>query len=82
MGIVPNLCTGVWVGCEDRSARFRNTSMGQGATMALPIWGLYMDKCYKDDKLNRPKNISIKVDCWKPVKDTLDFDQEVDEFNF
>jgi penicillin-binding protein 1A len=48
-----------------------------------------MDKCYKDDKLNvskeafdRPKNISIKVDCWKPVKDTLDFDQEVDEFNF
>jgi len=89
MGIVPNLCTGVWVGCEDRSARFRSTSMGQGATMALPIWGLYMDKCYKDDKLNvskeafdRPKNISIKVDCWKPVKDTLDFDQEVDEFNF
>lgn len=89
MGIVPNLCTGVWVGCEDRSARFRSTSMGQGATMALPIWGLYMNKCYKDDKLNvskeafeRPKNISIKVDCWKPVKDTLDFDQEVDEFNF
>jgi penicillin-binding protein 1A len=89
MGFVPNLCTGVWVGCEDRAARFRSTAMGQGATMALPIWGLYMDKCYKDDKLNvskeafdRPKNISIKVDCWKPVKDTLDFDQEVDEFNF
>ena len=89
MGIVPNLCTGVWVGCEDRSARFRGTAMGQGATMALPIWGLYMDKCYKDDKLNvskepfeRPENISIKVDCWKAVKDTLDFDQDVDEFNF
>lgn len=89
MGMVPNLCTGVWVGCEDRSARFRSTAMGQGATMALPIWGLYMDKCYKDDKLNvskdpfeRPENISIKVDCWKAVKDTFDFDQDVDEFNF
>jgi penicillin-binding protein 1A len=55
MGFVPNLCTGVWVGCEDRAARFRSTAMGQGATMALPIWGLYMDKCYKDDKLNVSK---------------------------
>ncbi|WP_276974770.1 transglycosylase domain-containing protein [Flavobacterium filum] len=89
MGFVPNLCTGVWVGCEDRAARFRTTAMGQGATMALPIWGLYMDKCYKDDKLNvskepfeRPENITVKVDCWKAVKDTLDFDQDVEEFNF
>jgi penicillin-binding protein 1A len=63
--------------------------MGQGATMALPIWGLYMDKCYKDDKLSvskeafeRPKNLSIKVDCYKPaVVDSLDFDQDVKEFN-
>lgn len=89
MGFVPNLCTGIWVGCEDRSARFSTTHMGQGATMALPIWGLYMDKCYKDDKLNvskaafeRPKNLSIKVDCYKPVVDTLDFDQDVKEFSF
>jgi penicillin-binding protein 1A len=57
--------------------------------MALPIWGLYMDKCYKDDKLNvskepfeRPENITVKVDCWKAVKDTLDFDQDLDEFSF
>ncbi len=89
MGFVPNLCTGVWVGCEDRSARFNTTAMGQGATMALPIWGIYMDKCYKDKKLNvskepfeRPENITVKVDCWKTVKDTLDFDQNLDEFNF
>ncbi|HBI00398.1 PBP1A family penicillin-binding protein, partial [uncultured Flavobacterium sp.] len=88
MGFVPNLCTGVWVGCEDRSARFNTTAMGQGATMALPIWGIYMDKCYKDKKLNvskdpfeRPENITVKVDCWKTVKDTLDFDQDLDEFN-
>jgi len=90
IGIVPNLCTGIWVGCEDRSARFKRTHLGQGTTMALPIWGLYMDACYKDDKLNvskdpfeRPKNLSIKVNCYTPVvKDTIDFDQAVDEFSF
>ncbi len=70
IGMVPNLATGIWIGNEDRSAHFRSTSRGQGATMALPIWGLFMQKCYKDQSLNiskspfeRPKDISIKVDC-------------------
>ena len=40
MGIVPNLVTGVWVGGEDRSIHFEKIAYGQGATMALPIWGL------------------------------------------
>src|SRR5690606_32635528 len=48
VGMVPNLCTGVWVGNEDRSAHFKSLIYGQGATMALPIWGLYMKKCYSD----------------------------------
>ena len=89
MGMVPNLCTGVWVGCEDRSARFKGITYGQGATAALPIWGIFMKKCYADKNLNvskgqfeRPKNLSIKVDCWVPVKDTTDteFEQNTDEF--
>ena len=42
MGIANNIVTGVWVGCEDRSAHFRNGALGQGANMALPIWGYYM----------------------------------------
>jgi len=87
MGMVPNLATGVWVGCEDRSARFKGITYGQGATAALPIWGIFMKKCYADKNLNvskndfeRPKNLSIKVDCWVPVKDTTDFEQSTDEF--
>ena len=89
VGMVPNLATGVWVGCEDRSARFRGITYGQGATSALPIWGIFMKKCYADKELNvstkdfeRPKNLSIKVDCWVPVKDTTDaeFEQDTDEF--
>jgi len=42
MGITNNIVTGVWVGCEDRSAHFRNGALGQGANMALPVWGYYM----------------------------------------
>ena len=87
MGMVPNLATGVWVGCEDRSARFKGITYGQGATAALPIWGMFMKKCYGDPTLNvsksefeRPANLSIKVDCWAPVKDTTDFEQNTDEF--
>ena len=42
VGIANNIVTGVWVGCEDRSAHFRSGALGQGANMALPIWGYYM----------------------------------------
>ena len=75
IGMVPNLATGVWVGNEDRAAHFRTTRLGQGATMALPIWGIFMKKCYADSDLDvskepfeRPENLSIKVDCWTPRK--------------
>lgn len=92
MGMVPNLAAGVWVGNEDRSAHFRRTTYGQGATMALPIWGIFMDKCYKDKSLNvsqehfpRPAEMSIKVDCWAPRKeiDSTDTDtQDLGQFKF
>lgn len=72
IGMVPNLATGVWVGNEDRGAHFRSTVYGQGATMALPIWAIYMRKCYKDpdlyistDDFDRPATLTINVDCWK-----------------
>lgn len=70
IGMVPNLAAGVWVGNEDRSAHFESTNMGQGATTALPIYGIFMRKCLADTSLNisqqpfkRPANMSIKVDC-------------------
>ncbi|WMI66575.1 transglycosylase domain-containing protein [Aestuariibaculum sp. YM273] len=70
MGMVPNLVTGVWVGGEDRAVHFRSITYGQGATMALPIWGMYMKSCYADETLNiskedfeAPENLSINVDC-------------------
>ncbi len=56
MGVVPNLITGVWSGCEDRAAHFGSTAYGQGATVALPVWALYMKKLYADEKLQISKS--------------------------
>ncbi|UOX35150.1 transglycosylase domain-containing protein [Flavobacterium sediminilitoris] len=91
IGMVPNLSAGIWVGNEDRAAHFRSTNFGQGATMALPIWGLFMDKCYKDKELNvskgafeRPDKISISVDCdkTKVTTDSIDVDApDMNEFD-
>jgi len=89
MGMVPNLVTGVWVGCEDRSARFKSLTYGQGATAALPVWAYFMKLCYADETLkvskedfDRPANLSIKVDCYTApkVKDTTDIQQDTEEF--
>ncbi|MGA1776579.1 MAG: penicillin-binding protein 1A [Flavobacteriaceae bacterium] len=70
MGMVPNLATGVWVGGEDRSVHFKEIAYGQGATMALPIWGNYMRSLYENPEFGistedffAPENLSIPVDC-------------------
>jgi penicillin-binding protein 1A len=84
MGITPTLVSGAWVGGEVRSVHFRSTNLGQGANMALPIWGLYMQKVYKDPKLKlpradfeKPENIDVEFDCSK-YKQT----QQVNTQNF
>lgn len=85
MGAVPNLITGVWGGCEDRAAHFGSIYYGQGATVSLPIWGLFMKKCYADKSLNisksdfeRPENpIKIELNCAiKPNEGEPGFDED------
>jgi len=69
IGITPKLATGVWVGWEDRATHFWSTGEGQGAKMALPIWGYFMKKIYADkslkitqeDKFEKPSD--WKGDC-------------------
>ena len=51
MGFTPQLVSGCWVGGEDRDIHFDHNSMGQGATMALPIWAYYMQQVYADPRL-------------------------------
>jgi len=64
MGVTPRLVSGCWVGGDDRDIHFNSMSMGQGATMALPIFAYYMQKIYddetldynQDEKFDLPKN--------------------------
>ncbi len=48
MGLTPQLVAGCWVGADDRSVHFRNFEYGQGARMAMPIYGKFMQKIYAD----------------------------------
>lgn len=70
IGMVPDLVTGVWVGGEERSVRFPGIVYGQGATMALPIWGMYMKSVYANEDLEvsqedfeKPASLSIQINC-------------------
>ena len=75
MGITPNLVTGVWTGCDDRSVHFRDIQYGQGANMALPIFAEYMQRVYADTANSgvRPipfeisRVIDVKLDCDESV---------------
>ena len=86
MGIVPNLATGVWVGGEDRAVHFAGLVKGQGATMALPIWGIYYKKLYADPTLNvskgafeRPEVLTIEIDCSKGNAAEINADLKLDD---
>jgi len=87
MGLTPELVAGAWVGGEDRSIHFNSMVEGQGATMALPIWGKFFNKVYADKKLNvskgdfpRPKNLdpNLEMDCSKYDNDVLQDEQDGD----
>ncbi len=93
MGMVPNLVTGVWVGGEDRAIHFQSITYGQGASMALPIWGLYMKANYEnknlgisDEEFQKPDDMSINLDCDKKVEDDepkdTDVEEDLEDLNF
>lgn len=51
IGYTPKLTAGVWVGAEDRQVHFESLALGGGSNMALPIWGLFMQKVYRDPSI-------------------------------
>ena len=74
IGVTPQLVSGAWTGAELRSIHFEDLQSGQGARMALPIWGYYMRKVYADRSLpyrdqvdfERPANFSVNINCDDP----------------
>ncbi len=71
MGFTPKLVSGVWVGGEERSIHFDSMAQGQGASMALPIWALYMKKVLSNpqldynstDQFNVPTEFNTELGC-------------------
>lgn len=72
MGFTPTLVSGAWVGGEERDIHFDNMTDGQGAAMALPIWGLYMQKVYADKSLGYSQEDEFEIpEGFDPCKDIL-----------
>ena len=61
MGFTPKLVSGCWVGGEDRDIHFDSMSMGQGATMALPIWAYFMQKVFADHRLGYTQSATFAI---------------------
>ena len=61
MGYTPSLVSGCWVGGDDRDIHFTSMSDGQGASMALPIWALYMQKVYADETLDYSQDEKFNI---------------------
>ena len=75
MGFTPSLVSGVWVGGEERDIHFDNMRDGQGAEMALPVWGLYMNKVYADKSLGYLQTDTFAIPHgYDPCKDLLSGD--------
>ena len=79
IGYTPKLTAGVWVGAEDRQVHFESLALGGGANMALPIWGLFMQKVYKDptipigkdDRFVQPAGWNLNLNCTGSDEDDM-----------
>jgi len=90
MGITPDLVCGMWVGGEDRSIHFRTGEYGQGARLALPLYGMFMRQVYADKSIGIstapfPKPtapLTIEIDCSKYYggqRDTIPYEQKMNQ---
>jgi penicillin-binding protein 1A len=91
MGLTPKLVGGVWVGGDDRSIHFDQMSLGQGANMALPIYGIFMQKVYADSSLGilpsdvfeKPPDFNLVLDCEEDISgmsNTRDYELWEEDF--
>lgn len=80
MGFTPQLVSGVWVGGEDRDIHFDGMYYGQGASMALPVWGLYMQKVFADKSLGYSEDVQFEFpEGFDPCHDILDTEEAEDD---
>ena len=88
VGITPKLATAIWTGGELRSIHFRNMTYGQGASMALPIFGYYMRGIYQDPTLHFPRGnfeppsvpLDVELDCTRFQEEIMNESRETWDF--
>ncbi len=85
MSFTPDLVSGTWVGGEDRYIHFNNMAQGQGASMALPIYGKYISKVYADPTLpytqearfNFPAGLNLCETEFAPIEEEETLDESL-----
>ena len=90
IGYTPSLTAGVWVGAEDRQVHFESLTLGGGSNMALPIWGIFMNKVmadgtlgvYETDRFMAPPGITLNLDCDGSDADAVVKAEEEDDYFF
>ena len=88
IGYTPSLTAGVWVGAEDRQVHFESLSLGGGSNMALPIWGIFMQKVlqdgtlgvYETDRFVKPMGIELNLNCDGSDADAVETTSEEEEY--
>lgn len=88
MGETPQLVTGVWTGGEVRSIRFPSLTYGQGARMAMPVYGRFLRKVYDDPTLEykddfsfeKPVGFNVSLDCENGVDSAKNQREETTDF--
>lgn len=77
IGFSPEIVAGCWVGGDERSIHFNSTALGQGASLALPVFGLFMQKVYGDSSLGYdPKEKFDIPEGWSPCAHDSSYEQE------
>lgn len=85
IGVTPQLVNGIWTGGELRSIHFNDLQSGQGASMALPVWGYFMKKVYADRSLpysdmtefEKPADFNVNINCDDP--ESIEQEQDTSE---
>ena len=90
IGYTPTLVAGVWTGAEDRQIHFQSGSLGQGANMSLPTWGIFMKKVLADgtlgitanDKFIAPAGVVDGLGCTGSDDEVSEQQSQIEDYYF
>ena len=90
IGYTPTLVAGVWTGAEDRQIHFQSGTLGQGANMSLPTWGIFMKKVLADgtlgitanDKFIAPAGVVDGLGCTGSDDEVSEQQSQIEDYYF